>query len=298
LERKVRIASILGTVQSALTNFKYLRKIWRDNCEEERLLGVSLTGQFGHRVLSGQNGLEELAANLDILRGAAIETNEKYAKKLGINVSTAITTCKPSGTVSQLTHSSSGMHAWHNDYYFRTVRADNKDPMTQFLKDINIPNEPDVMAPNTTTVFTFPVAAPKDAVTRTDLTAIEHLEIWKVYKTHWTEHNPSVTISVKEDEWIEVANWVYENWEFIGGISFLPYDTGSYKQAPYQDISESDYRQWAAEMPKAIDWSWLSDYETEDTTTGSQSLACTAGNCEVVSVGSVVEDDKLLSIMN
>lgn len=284
LERKVQIATILGTVQSSLTNFKYLRKIWRDNCEEERLLGVSLTGQFGHRVLSGQDGLEELSRTLDLLRDAAIETNARYAKRFGINVSTAITTAKPSGTVSQLTASSSGMHPWHNDFYFRTVRADNKDPMTRFMKDIGIPHEPDVMAPDTTTVFTFPIAAPSDAVTRKGLTAVEHLEIWKVYKKHWTEHNPSVTINVKEEEWIEVANWVYENWEYVGGISFLPYDSGTYRQAPYQDITESDYRQWDAEMPKAIDWSWLSDYEKEDTTTGSQSLACSAGNCEVVDV--------------
>ena len=289
LAEKVRLATILGTVQSSLTNFKYLRKIWRDNCEEERLLGVSLTGQFGHRLLSGQMGLEELSRTLDILRKTAIETNEKYAKRLGISVSTAITTCKPSGTVSQLTATSSGMHPWHNDYYFRTVRADNKDPMTQFLKDVGIPHEPDVMAPESTTVFTFPQAAPKGAVTRNDLTAVQHLEVWKIYKQHWTEHNPSVTINVKEHEWIEVANWVYENWDYIGGISFLPYDTGTYKQAPYQDISETDFRQWESEMPKEIDWSWLSDYETEDTTTGSQSLACTAGNCEVVSVGAVIE---------
>jgi ribonucleoside-diphosphate reductase alpha chain len=289
LERKVRLATILGTVQSSLTNFKYLRKIWRDNCEEERLLGVSLTGQFGNSLLSGQSGTEELARSLDILREAAIETNERYAKKLGINVSTAITTVKPSGTVSQLTESSSGMHPWYGDYYFRTIRADNKDPLTQFMKDIKIPNEPDVMAPDTTTVFTFPQAAPEGAVTRNDMTAVEHLEIWKVYKTHWTEHNPSITINVKDEEWIEVANWVYKNWEYVGGISFLPYDSGVYKQAPYQDISETDYRQWSADMPKAIDWSWLSDYETEDMTVGSQSLACVAGNCEVVSVGATIE---------
>lgn len=285
LTRKVRLATILGTVQSSLTNFKYLRKVWKDNCEEERLLGVSLTGQFGHATLSGGRGLDALASWLDALRQTAIETNAEYAANLGINVSTAITTVKPSGTVSQLTASSSGMHPWHNDYYIRTVRADNKDPMTQFMKDFGVPHEPDVMAPETTTVFSFPTAAPKDAITRKDLTAIEHLEIWKVYKTHWTEHNPSVTINVKEDEWIEVANWVYENWGFIGGISFLPYDTGNYKQAPYQDVTVAEYDQALAAMPKSIDWSWLSDYEHEDTTTGSQTLACTASNCEVVSIG-------------
>jgi ribonucleoside-triphosphate reductase len=277
-------------VQSSLTNFKYLRKVWRDNCEEERLLGVSLTGQFGHMVLSGQAGIDELSDYLNYLRTTAIETNEKYAKKLGINVSTAITTVKPSGTVSQLTESSSGMHPWYGEYYFRTIRADNKDPMTQFMIEIGIPHEPDVMAPESTTIFTFPQAAPKNALTRNDLTAVEHLEIWKAYKTSWTEHNPSITINVKDDEWIEVASWVYDNWEYVGGISFLPYDSGNYKQAPYQDVSETDYKQWAAEMPKAIDWSWLSDYETEDMTVGSQSLACVANSCEVVSVGSISEE--------
>lgn len=289
LTRKVEIATILGTVQSSLTDFKYLRKIWKDNCDEERLLGVSLTGQFGHTLLSGREGLEALASTLDALREKAIDTNAEYAKRMGINASTAITTVKPSGTVSQKTGTSSGMHPWHAEHYLRTVRADNKDPLTMFLQDIGIPSEPDVMAPDSTTVFTFPQKAPEGAVTRDELSAIEHLEIWKVYKMHWTEHNPSVTISVKEDEWIEVANWVYNNWEFIGGISFLPYDNGTYKQAPYQTCTETDYNQFYNETPRAIDWSLLSSYELEDTTTGTQSLACTAGNCEVVSVGSVSE---------
>lgn len=288
LERKVRIATILGTVQSSLTNFKYLRKIWRDNCDEERLLGVSLTGQFGHPVLSGQEGLHKLGAWLDELREASVRTNAEYASLIGIPASSGITTVKPSGTVSQLTASSSGMHPWHAIHYFRTVRADNKDPMTQFLKDVGIPNEPDVMAPETTTVFTFPVAAPSHAITRDDLSAVEHLEVWKVYKTRWTEHNPSVTINVKEDEWIEVANWVYENWEFVGGISFLPYDSGTYKQAPYQEVTAEQYAEMADRMP-VIDWTWLSDYEHEDSTAGAQTLACTANHCEVVSVGSVEE---------
>jgi ribonucleoside-triphosphate reductase len=289
LEKKVRIATILGTIQSSLTNFKYLRKIWRDNCEEERLLGVSLTGQFGNRLMSGQEGLAVLSSTLDRLREVAIDVNAVYAKRLGINVSVAITTGKPSGTVSQKTGTSSGMHAWYDWFYLRTVRADNKDPMTAFLKDIGIPWEPDVMAPETTTVFTFPQAAPEGAVTRNDITAVEHLEIWKVYKIHWTEHNPSITINVKDHEWIEVANWVYENWQYVGGISFLPYDSGAYKQAPYQTITESEYHEWVARMPEFIDWAWLSDYEHEDTTSGSQTLACSAGNCEVVSVGSVEE---------
>lgn len=284
LNRKVEIASILGTIQSSLTNFKYLRKVWRDNCEEERLLGVSLTGQFGHTLLNGSEGLDKLGEALDEMRETAIEVNAKFAKKMGINVSTAITTAKPSGTVSQLTASSSGMHPWHSEYYIRTVRADNKDPLTQFMKDAGIPNEPDVMKPDHTTVFSFPQAAPKGATTRNDITAIDHLNVWRVYKQHWTEHNPSVTISVRESEWIEVANWVYDNWADVGGISFLPHSEHTYKQAPYQDCTEADFFLAKAAMPESIDWSLLSVYETEDTTTGSQTLNCSAGNCEIVDV--------------
>lgn len=284
LERKVRIASILGTVQSSLTNFKYLRKVWKDNCEEERLLGVSLTGQFGHPVLSGKNGLSELAELLGTIKNVAIDTNRVYAGRMGISASTAITTVKPSGTVSQLTHSSSGMHPWHSAFYLRTVRCDNKDPLTRLMMDTGIPNEPDIMDPDNTTVFYFPVRAPENAVIREEITAIQHLEIWKVYKQHWTEHNPSVTINVNEDEWIEVANWVYKNWDDVGGISFLPYDTGTYKQAPYQECDESTFNQFWYDTPRVIDWSLLGAYETEDHTTGSQTLSCTAGNCEVVDI--------------
>jgi len=286
LQKKVFIATVLGTIQSSLTDFKYLRKIWRTNCEEERLLGVSLTGQFGHTTLNGSEGLDKLTEWLDAMRGQAIRTNEVFAGGMGINVSTAITTAKPSGTVSQLTESSSGMHPWHNDFYLRRVRADNKDPLTQFMTDAGIPAEPDVTKPDTTTVFTFPQKAPQGAVTRKDITAIEHLEIWKVYKKHWTEHNPSITVSVKEEEWIEVANWVYDNWDDVGGISFLPYSDHTYRQAPYEDCDETTYRQFEADVPKNIDWSLLSVYETEDTTTGSQTLNCTAGNCEIVDISS------------
>jgi len=284
LAHKVSIAAWLGTIQSSLTNFKYLRKVWADNCNEERLLGVSLTGQMGHSVLNGSAGLDTLAKWLDEMREITIQTNAVVADAMGINRSTAITTAKPSGTVSQLTASSSGMHAWHDNHYIRSVRADNKDPLTQFMKDAGIPNEPDVMAPETTTVFFFPQKAPEGALTRNDLDAISHLEIWKVYKQHWTEHNPSITISVKEYEWIEVANWVYENWDDVGGISFLPYDGGTYKQAPYQSCDETTFNQFFHDMPKEIDWSLLSVYETEDTTTGSQTLSCSAGNCEVVDI--------------
>lgn len=286
LKRKVNIATVLGTVQSSLTNFKYVRKAWKDNCEEERLLGVSLTGQLGHKALNGSEGVDTLMLYLNQMRLTAIEVNKETANAMGINVSTAITTAKPSGTVSQLTASSSGMHPWHNKHYIRSVRGDNKDPITQFLKDMGIPNEPDVTKPDHTTVFYFPQAAPEGALTRSDLTAIEHLEIWKAYKVCWTEHNPSVTISVKEHEWIEVANWVYENWDVIGGISFLPYSEHTYRQAPYQDCDEATFNQFSADMPKSIDWSLLSAYEFEDTTSGSQTLACSAGNCEIVDVTS------------
>jgi ribonucleoside-diphosphate reductase alpha chain len=279
---KVRIATVLGTVQSSLTNFKYLRKIWKDNCEEERLLGVSLTGQMGHKTLNGSEGADKLARTLSAMREQAISVNAATAGAMGINASTAITTVKPSGTVSQLTASSSGMHPWHSEFYIRSVRGDNKDPITRFLKDYGVPHEPDITKPDHTTVFYFPQKAPHDSVVRDDLSAIDHLEIWKAYKQNWTEHNPSVTISVREHEWIEVANWVYENWDYVGGISFLPYDGGSYKQAPYQECDESDYKRFMTTMPENIDWSMLSAYETEDTTTGTQTLACSSGSCEVV----------------
>jgi ribonucleoside-diphosphate reductase alpha chain len=283
---KVYIATVLGTVQSSLTSFKYLRKIWKDNCEEERLLGVSLTGQLGHEILNGSKGIDKLTKTLNDMRHEAIAVNQRTADAMGINQSVAITTVKPSGTVSQLTASSSGMHPWHNEYYIRSVRGDNKDPITEFMKDIGIPNEPDITKPDHTTVFYFPQKAPKGALTRKDLTAIEHLEIWKAYKTHWTEHNPSVTISVREHEWISVADWVYDNWELVGGISFLPYSDHTYRQAPYEDCDSSHYKRLMMDMPKDIDWSMLSAYELEDTTTGTQTLACSAANCEVVDVTS------------
>lgn len=286
LHSKVRIATILGTIQSSLTNFKYLRKIWKDNCDEERLLGVSLTGQMGHTLMNGSEGFDTLGETLRSLKDTAIRINQRYAKSMGINPSTAITTGKPSGTVSQLTNSASGGHTWFDSMYERTVRADNKDPLTQFMKDVGIPHEPDVMAPETTTVFSFPIKAPEGALTRNDVNAIDQLEIWKVYKENWTEHNPSVTISVRESEWIAVADWMYDNWEVVGGISFLPHDDHTYKQAPYQPLDAVQHKNLEMSMPKHIDWSMLSAYETEDTTTGSQTLSCTAGNCEVVDVRS------------
>lgn len=285
IREKVKIATILGTFQSTLTNFKYLRKSWRENAEEERLLGVSLTGQFGNKFFNGSEGLDKLADALDELRVEAIVTNSYYADQLGINRSVAITTVKPSGTVSQLVKSSSGMHPWHSEYYIRTVRNSNNDPLTQFLKDSGVPNEPCVMRPGDTTVFSYPTKAPEGAIVQENLSALEHLEIWRVYRNHWTEHNPSVTISVGDDEWIEVAAWVYKNWEDVAGISFLPRTDHVYKQAPYQSVSKDEYEELLSKMPEAIHWSLLSHYEVEDNTEGSQTLACSAGGgCEVVDI--------------
>ena len=286
VENKVRLASILGTWQSTLTDFKYIRKIWKDNTEEERLLGVSLTGQFGHKFFSGQEGLEKLGNTLDSLRELAVSTNVIEAEKIGIPASAAVTCVKPSGTVSQLVGVSSGMHAWHSEYYIRTVRGDKKDPITQFLKDSSIPAEDDVMKPNDTTVFSFPVKAPKYAITRDKVTAIQQLEIWLTYQRHWCEHKPSITVSVKEDEWMEVGAWVYKHFDEVSGISFLPYSEHSYVQAPYQEVTKDQYEDMLAKMPKVIDWTALSLYELEDSTTGTQALACVSGECEIVDIGS------------
>ena len=282
---KVRLASILGTWQSTLTDFKYIRKIWKDNTEEERLLGVSLTGQFGHKFFSGQEGLEELSGVLANLRQWAVDMNIEEAAKIGIPASAAVTCVKPSGTVSQLVGVSSGMHAWHSNYYTRTVRGDKKDPITQFLKDSGIPAEDDVMKPNDTTVFSFPVKAPSNAITRDKITAIQQLEVWLVYQRHWCEHKPSITVSVKEDEWMEVGAWVYKHFDEVSGISFLPYSEHTYVQAPYQETTKDQYEEMLKKMPKTINWEALSLYELEDTTTGTQALACVSGECEIVDIG-------------
>jgi ribonucleoside-triphosphate reductase len=283
VKEKIKLATILGTFQSTLTNFKYLRKSWRENAEEERLLGVSLTGQFGNTFFNGSEGLDKLADALDELRAYAIEVNKEWATKLGINISVAITTVKPSGTVSQLVKSSSGMHPWHSEYYLRSVRNSNNDPVTVFLKDAGIPNESCVMRPQDTTIFYYPTAAPKGAITRKDITALEHLEIWRVYRNHWTEHNPSVTISVRDEEWVDVAAWVYKNWEDVAGISFLPTSDHVYKQAPYQDVTQEEYEGWLEQMPKEIHWSLLAHYEVEDNTESSQTLACVSDTgCDIV----------------
>ena len=286
LSEKVRLATILGTWQSTLTNFKYIRKSWKDNCEEERLLGVSLTGIYGNKITATNS--KDLGGILDALREESVMTNAKEADKLGINPSASITCVKPSGTVSQLTGVSSGIHPWYSEYYLRSVRGDNKDPLTSFLKDAGIPNEPDVMKPDDTTVFYFPIKAPKNAVLTKDLSAVDHLEMWKTYREHWTEHNPSVTVNVREDEWLRVGAWVYDNFDSIGGVSFLPASEHTYKQAPYQEITKEEYEEAVKNMPTSIDWSILSLYEKVDSTTGSQELSCVAGVCEIVDFGSAL----------
>ena len=280
LKKKVRLATILGTWQSTLTNFKYLTGEWKRNCSDERLLGVSLTGIMDNPDTNGGNrGLDE---RLRELKDECIKTNKEWSDKLEIPQSAAITCVKPSGTVSQLVDSASGIHARHNPYYIRTVRGDNKDPITKFMKDAGFPNEPDVTKPNHTTVFSFPMKSPSGAICRTDMTALEQLELWKVYAQNWCEHKPSVTISVKEDEWVGTASWVYENFDEISGISFLPFSDHTYKQAPYQDCTEKEYEETLNQMPKNVDWSKLSEYEQKDFTVASQELACSAGQCEVV----------------
>jgi len=280
LYEKVRIATILGTFQSTLTNFKYLTREWERNCNEERLLGVSLTGIMDNSLTNGQG--DNLGKLLQKMREIAIKTNEEWADKLGISHSAAITCVKPSGTVSQLVDSASGIHARHNPYYIRTVRADNKDPLCKMMKEAKFPNEPDVMKPKHTTVFSFPMKSPDDAVCRTDVSAIDQLKLWMVYQEHWCEHKPSVTISVKEHEWMEVGSWVWDNFDSISGISFLPFSEHTYRQAPYQDCSANEYNEALKTIPQDVDWSLLSQYEEKDYTAGAQELACSADGCEIV----------------
>jgi ribonucleoside-diphosphate reductase alpha chain len=280
LERKVKLATILGTVQSTYTHFPYLTKEWKDNTEEERLLGVSLTGIMDNQLMTIKNS--GLAKTLEYLKNVAINTNAEWAERLGIPVATAISCVKPSGTVSQLVNSSSGIHARHSPYYIRTVRGDIKDPLTNFLKDKGIPNEPCVMKPDTTVVFSFPQKAPEGAIVTSDMTAIEQLEMWLMYQRNWAEHKPSVTINVRSDEWLEVGAFVYKNFDEMSGVSFLPYNEHTYQQAPYQECSKTDYKTLLSCMPDTLDWNELSEYEKEDNTAGSQTLACSGDSCELV----------------
>ena len=300
LERKVRMATILGTIQSTFTKFPYLRKVWSTNTEEERLLGVSLTGIMDNVLMTSKNA--GLNKTLEHLKGVAVDTNKEWAERLNIPVAAAITCVKPSGTVSQLVDSASGIHARHSPYYIRTVRGDNKDPLTNFLKDQGVPSEPCAMKPDTTTVFSFPVQSPSGSITRNDMTAIEQLEMWLMYQRHWCEHKPSVTISVRDEEWMEVGAFVYKYFDEMSGVSFLPHSDHTYQQAPYQEtfkdkpvvgyryedgeeyVVTPSYEGLLAQMPTDIDWTKLSDYEKEDNTSGMQTMACTGDVCEMVDI--------------
>lgn len=284
LARKARIATILGTLQSSLTNFRYLSKDWAKNTIEERLLGVSLTGIMDNEFLSGKKGKRDITLPdfLEDLKAVCVKENKEWAKIIGVNQSTAITTVKPSGTVSQLVDSASGIHSRYSEYYIRTVRADKSDPLAIFMDAYSFPVEDDVTKPNHNAVYSFPVHSPKGSVMRDDMNAIEQLELWKIYATHWCEHKPSITVFVREREWLEVGAWVYKNFDYMSGVSFLPYTNHTYRQAPYQEIDKATYDRLVSEMPKNVDWSLLSEYEHEDNTVGAQTLACAAGSCEIV----------------
>ena len=283
IKDKVRVATILGTFQSTLTNFKYLSREWQRNCEEERLLGVSLTGIMDNAITNGSK--DNIKKTLNELRDIAVKTNKEYAEKLGINRAAAITCVKPSGTVSQLVDSASGIHARHNPYYIRTVRADNKDPLCKMMKAEGFPNEPDVSKPEHTTVFSFPQKSPEGATCRNEMTAWKQLSLWHTYAKEWCEHKPSVTVSIKEDEWVNTAAWVYENFDDISGISFLPFSDHTYRQAPYQDCSKEEYKELLDKMPKDVNWASLANYETQDYTSASQEFACTSEKgCEIVDI--------------
>ena len=279
LERKVELATILGTFQATLTNFRYLTKAWKDNTEEEALLGVSLTGIMDNtKMIAGNN----LPKRLEVLKSRAVIMNEGWAANLGIKQSVAITCVKPSGTVSQLVDSASGIHTRHSEYYIRTVRADKKDPIAQLMVDQGVYHEDDITKPEHTLVFYFPIKSPDKSLTRIDLSAIEHLEIWKMYQDHWCEHKPSATISVREAEWLKVGAWVWDNFDRISGVSFLPFADHSYQQAPYQEITEDEYKEWMNKTVHEIDWDLITEYEKEDMTENTKELACTAGACEIL----------------
>ena len=277
LAKKIRIATIMGTFQSTMTNFPYLRKVWQKNTEEERLLGVSLTGILDNKWMGEVS--DSTAKALEQLRKVAVDTNADLATQLGIPQSAAITCVKPSGTVSQLVDSASGIHARHSQYYIRRVRGDKKDPLSAFLTSAGVPAEDCVMRPDSTVVFSFPMKAPEGARLRDDLTAIEHLDVWMMYQRHWCEHKPSVTISVKEDEWMDVGAWVFKNFDEISGVSFLPWAGGTYRQAPYEECTKEQYEEMLSKMPKEIKWDDL--VEVDDNVEGAQTLACVAGHCEI-----------------
>lgn len=282
LARKVRIASVLGTWQSTLTDFRWLSPEWKENCEDERLLGVSLTGIMDSDLTNGALGHVELSRLLDDVRQVAIFSNKIMAENLGVPQSAGVTCVKPSGTVSQLVDAASGIHPRHSAQYIRTVRADNKDPLCQFMIDRQFPSEPCAMKPDKVTVFSFPVESPKGSTTRNDMSALDQLELWLVYQRYWCEHKPSITVTVRENEWMDVGAWVWDHLDSISGISFLPHSDHIYQQAPYQEVTRGEYEALVRDMPEGIDWSDLRFYEHEDTTTSSHTLACSGDKCEVV----------------
>ena len=288
LARKARLATILGTLQSSLTNFRYLSSAWERNTKEEALLGVSLTGIMDNEFLSGKKGKRDttLADFLEDLKAVCVKENKQWASTIGISQSAAITCVKPSGTVSQLVDSASGIHPRYSEYYVRTVRADKKDPLAMFMEAATFPVEDDVTKPQHNSVFSFPIHAPKNSVMRNDMNAIEQLELWKTYATHWCEHKPSITVYVRDDEWLEVGAWTYKNFDFMSGVSFLPHTNHSYRQAPYQEIDKKTYEKLVKQMPKNVDWKMLREYEQEDNTSGAQTLSCSAGSCEIVDLTS------------
>jgi ribonucleoside-diphosphate reductase alpha chain len=281
LKEKIRIATIIGTFQASLTDFKYVSSKWKENCEEEALLGVSMTGIMDNSLTNGYKGKELLITLLNELRDYATEVNKEWSKKIGINPAAAITCVKPSGNVSQLVNSASGIHARHSEYYVRSVRVNKNDPIAKFMISKGFPNEPDITKPDTTVIFKFPIKSPKGCITRTDKTAIEQLELWLIYKDHYCDHNPSTTINVKEHEWLEVGSWVFKNFDKISGVAFLPYSEHSYKQAPYEEFNKDEYNELTKIMPKDVDWRELSKFEEEDNTTSSQTLACVSNSCEI-----------------
>jgi len=283
LKRKVRVATILGTLQATLTDFRYLRPIWKRNTEEEALLGVSLTGIMDSVLMSEGSPVDDksLSELLEELKQVTIDTNKEWAAKLGINQSVAITAVKPSGTVSQLVDSASGIHPRYAPYYIRRVRADQKDPLALFMKDAGFPCEVDVMKPTSGFIFSFPIKSPDGAICTTDVGAMDQLKLWKTYQDHWCEHKPSITVYYKDEEFFEVGQWLYNNFDDVSGVSFLPYSDHTYQQAPYEEVDDGKYEELVGLMPQDVDWGGLTEYEFEDNTVASHTLACAAGGCEL-----------------
>ena len=279
LKDKIETAAIIGTLQATLTNFRYLRKLWKNNTEEEALLGLSLTGIMDHPVLGTTS--DKTAKWLEELKDVAIKTNKKWAEKLGIKQSVAITCVKPSGTVSQLVDSASGIHPRFSKHYIRRVRSDTKDPLAEFMTASGFPVEQDVTSP-ASLVYSFPIKSPAASITVKQVGAMQQLALWKLYQNHWCEHKPSITVYYTDDEFLQVAQWIWDNFDICSGISLLPVTDHVYQQAPYEEIDAAEYKRLAAAMPTNIDWSGLENFEQEDNTTGSQELACVGGACEIV----------------